>query len=38
MIEQVQLAHKLRAPLRTLSKGTMQRVGIAQAILNAPAC
>lgn len=36
VIEQVQLAHKQRAPLRTLSKGTMQRVGIAQAILNQP--
>ena len=27
---------KRRAPLRTLSKGTLQRVGIAQAILNHP--
>ena len=36
VIEQVQLAPKRRAPLRTLSKGTMQRVGIAQAILNRP--
>jgi ABC-2 type transport system ATP-binding protein len=36
VIEQVQLAHKQKAPLRTLSKGTMQRVGIAQAILNQP--
>jgi ABC-2 type transport system ATP-binding protein len=36
VIEQVQLGHKRRAPLRTLSKGTMQRVGIAQAILNRP--
>ncbi len=36
VIEQVQLGHKVRASLRTLSKGTMQRVGIAQAILNRP--
>jgi ABC-2 type transport system ATP-binding protein len=36
VIEQVQLGHQRRAPLRTLSKGTMQRVGIAQAILNHP--
>jgi ABC-2 type transport system ATP-binding protein len=36
VIDQVQLGHKQRAPLRSLSKGTMQRVGIAQAILNRP--
>ena len=36
VIEQVQLGHKRRASLRSLSKGTMQRVGIAQAILNRP--
>jgi ABC-2 type transport system ATP-binding protein len=36
VIEQVQLGAKRKAPLRTLSKGTMQRVGIAQAILNHP--
>jgi ABC-2 type transport system ATP-binding protein len=36
IIEQLQLGHKARAPLRTLSKGTLQRVGIAQAILNEP--
>jgi len=36
VIEQVQLGHKRRASLRTLSKGTLQRVGIAQAILNHP--
>jgi ABC-2 type transport system ATP-binding protein len=35
-IEQVQLGHKRRATLRSLSKGTLQRVGIAQAILNRP--
>lgn len=36
VIEQLRLGHKSRAPLRTLSKGTLQRVGIAQAILNEP--
>jgi ABC-2 type transport system ATP-binding protein len=36
VIEQVQLGHKQRAALRSLSKGTLQRVGIAQAILNRP--
>lgn len=36
-IERVQLGHKRRAALRSLSKGTLQRVGIAQAILNHPA-
>ena len=36
VIEQVQLGHKRRAALRSLSKGTLQRVGIAQAILNQP--
>lgn len=36
IIEQVQLGHKRRASLRSLSKGTLQRVGIAQAILNRP--
>jgi ABC-2 type transport system ATP-binding protein len=36
VIEQVQLGHKGRAALRSLSKGTLQRVGIAQAILNTP--
>jgi ABC-2 type transport system ATP-binding protein len=37
VIEQVQLGHKRRAALRSLSKGTLQRVGVAQAILNSPA-
>lgn len=37
VIERVQLGHKRRAALRSLSKGTLQRVGIAQAILNQPA-
>ena len=36
LIEQVQLGHKRRAALRSLSKGTLQRVGIAQALLNDP--
>lgn len=36
IIDQVQLGHKRDARLRTLSKGTLQRVGIAQAILNHP--
>jgi ABC-2 type transport system ATP-binding protein len=36
VIEQVRLGHKVRASLRSLSKGTLQRVGIAQAILNRP--
>src|SRR4029450_4006273 len=31
VIENVQLGHKRRAALRSLSKGTLQRVGIAQA-------
>ncbi len=36
VIERVGLGHKRRAALRSLSKGTLQRVGIAQAILNQP--
>jgi ABC-2 type transport system ATP-binding protein len=36
VIEQVRLTAKRRAAMRTLSKGTLQRVGIAQAILNRP--
>jgi ABC-2 type transport system ATP-binding protein len=36
VIEQVQLGPKRRASLRTLSKGTLQRLGIAQAIMNRP--
>jgi ABC-2 type transport system ATP-binding protein len=36
LIEQVHLQHKTNASLRSLSKGTLQRVGIAQAILNHP--
>jgi ABC-2 type transport system ATP-binding protein len=36
LIEQVQLTAKRDSGLRTLSKGTLQRVGIAQALLNQP--
>lgn len=36
VLEQVHLAPKRRAGLRTLSKGTLQRLGVAQAILNRP--
>jgi ABC-2 type transport system ATP-binding protein len=34
--DQLQLGHKRSASLRSLSKGTLQRVGVAQAILNRP--
>jgi ABC-2 type transport system ATP-binding protein len=36
VLAQVHLEPKRRARLRTLSKGTLQRVGVAQAILNRP--
>ncbi len=36
VVERLQLGDKQSAPLRTLSKGTLQRVGVAQAILNHP--
>ncbi len=36
VVERVGLGHKRRASLRSLSKGLMQRVGVAQAILNRP--
>lgn len=36
VIEQLQLGPRRRARLRTLSKGNLQRIGIAQAILNRP--
>lgn len=36
VIDEVQLGHKRRAALRSLSKGTLQRVGIAQAIIHDP--
>lgn len=36
VIEQVQIGHKRKSALGTLSKGTLQRVGIAQAIVGQP--
>lgn len=36
VVEQVQLGPKRNASLRTLSKGTLQRVGVAQAVINRP--
>jgi len=33
---QFRIAHKLNAPMRTLSKGTLQRVAVAQAIMPRP--
>jgi len=36
VMERVHLGHKRRAKLRTLSKGTLQRLGIAQAIVHDP--
>jgi ABC-2 type transport system ATP-binding protein len=36
VIERVGLGHKRRASMRSLSKGLLQRVGVAQAILNHP--
>ncbi len=36
LVERLHLGPKLRAPVRSLSKGTLQRVGIAQAILHRP--
>jgi len=36
VIDHIGLAHKRNAALRTLSKGLLQRVGVAQAILNRP--
>ncbi len=36
IIERVELGHKRRARMRSLSKGLLQRVGVAQAILNRP--
>ncbi len=36
VLEQVGLAHKTDAKIRTLSKGLQQRLGLAQAILNDP--
>lgn len=36
VVESTHLTHKRSAPLRSLSKGTLQRVGVAQALLNRP--
>ena len=36
VMERVHLGHKRHAKLRTLSKGTLQRLGIAQAIVHGP--
>lgn len=36
LVDRLELGAKMRAPLRSLSKGTLQRVGIAQAMLNNP--
>lgn len=36
LMQRLRLTPKRRAPMRTLSKGTLQRVGIAQAIMNRP--
>lgn len=36
VLDQVQLTAKRRASLRTLSKGMLQRLGVAQAIVNRP--
>jgi ABC-2 type transport system ATP-binding protein len=33
---ELQIAHKMDAPIRTLSKGTLQRVAVAQAIMQQP--
>jgi ABC-2 type transport system ATP-binding protein len=36
LVESFRIGHKLHAPMRTLSKGTLQRVAVAQAILHRP--
>jgi ABC-2 type transport system ATP-binding protein len=36
VVEQLRIGHKLQARMRSLSKGTLQRVAVAQAILHAP--
>jgi ABC-2 type transport system ATP-binding protein len=36
VVAQFGIAHKLHAPMRTLSKGLLQRVAVAQAILHQP--
>ena len=36
LADQFRITHKLHAPMRTLSKGTLQRVAVAQAIMHRP--
>jgi len=36
LVTDFRIDHKLKAPMRTLSKGTLQRVAVAQAILHRP--
>jgi len=36
LVDQFHIAHKLHAPMRSLSKGTLQRVAVAQAIMHRP--
>jgi len=36
LVDQFHIAHKLHAPMRSLSKGTLQRVAVAQAIMHQP--
>jgi ABC-2 type transport system ATP-binding protein len=36
LVEDFRIGHKLDAPMRTLSKGTLQRVAVAQAIMHRP--
>jgi ABC-2 type transport system ATP-binding protein len=36
LVDDFRIAHKLKAPMRTLSKGTLQRVAVAQAIMHRP--
>jgi len=36
LVDDFRIGHKLNAPMRTLSKGTLQRVAVAQAIMHRP--
>jgi ABC-2 type transport system ATP-binding protein len=36
LVDNFRIGHKLKAPMRTLSKGTLQRVAVAQAIMHRP--
>jgi ABC-2 type transport system ATP-binding protein len=36
LVDQFHIAHKLHAPMRSLSKGTLQRVAVVQAIMHQP--